>query len=59
MYSGAKINPDNRGNIKHRGVLKQPFNFTDWIFVYSVGSKNPKRDDEDADDAVSLMKKAA
>jgi hypothetical protein len=59
LYSGATIQPDNRGNIKHRGILKEPFNFTDWIFVYSASSKNPKRDDDDADDALKVMKKAA
>lgn len=58
IYSGGtRIQPDNRGNIKHRGVLKEPFNFTDWIFVYSL-SKNSKRDDEDADNAVDLLKKS-
>lgn len=58
VYTGARIQPDNKGNIKHRGVLKEPFNFTDWIFVYSVG-KNEKRDNDEADDAVSLMENAA
>lgn len=59
LYSGGtKIQPDNRGNIKHRGVLKQPFTFTDWMFVYNI-SKNGKRDDEDADNAVDILKKAA
>lgn len=24
LYTGANIQPDNRGNIKNRGVLKQP-----------------------------------
>jgi hypothetical protein len=38
---------------------EQPFNFTDWIFVYSASPKNPKRDDDDADNALKVMKKAA
>lgn len=54
IYSGAKIQPDNRGNIKHRGVLKEGFKFADWIFAYSQ-SKNVKRDDEQADKAVDLL----
>ena len=54
---GSKVLPDGKGNIKHRGVLKDPFNFTDWIFVYSSG-KMPKRDQDDADNAVSLLKKS-
>lgn len=54
---GSKITPDNRGNIKFRGILKEPFFFTDWIFAYSLG-KNAKRDDDDAEDAVNLMKKS-
>lgn len=56
-YSGAKIRPDEKGSIRHRGVLKEAFNFSDWVFVYSVG-KNAKRDDADADEAVNLLKKA-
>lgn len=58
IYQGAKILPDNRGNIKHRGILKEPENFVDWAFVYSIG-KNPKKDDNDADDAISLIQDAA
>lgn len=54
---GSKVQPDAKGNIKHRGILKDPFNFTDWIFVYSAG-KQPKRDQNEADDAVSLLTKS-
>lgn len=56
-FQGSKITPDNRGNIKHRGVLKEAYFFADWLFAYSL-SKNPKNDDEDADDAIELLKKA-
>lgn len=57
LYAGGgKTVPDNRGNIKFRGVLKQAFTFTDWTFVYtSFGN----RDDGDADNAFGLLKKAA
>lgn len=55
IYNGAKIQPDNRGNIRHKGFLKEAFKFQDWIFVYSQ-SKNPKRDDEQADKAIYLLK---
>lgn len=54
---GSRVQPDPKGNIKHRGILKDPFNFTDWIFVYSSG-KNRNRDQDDADNAVSLLTKS-
>ena len=56
-YAGAKIKPDEKGSIRHRGVLKEAFHFTDWVFIYSTG-KNSKRDDSDADSAVELLGKA-
>lgn len=56
-FSGSTIKPDDKGSIRNRGVLKEPFNFTDWMFVYSLG-KNAKRDDDDADSAVDLLSKA-
>ncbi len=49
---GTKIQPDIKGNIRNRGVLKEPFHFTDWVFCYSTS-------DADADDAVALLKKSA
>lgn len=54
-YSGASIQPDRGGNIKHRGVLKEPFNFTDWVFIYSVGGRKNVDDNAEADDAVGLL----
>lgn len=57
LYSDATIHPDNRGNIKHRGTLKEAFNFSSWLFVYSLG-KQPKRSDEEADNAVNLLQTA-
>lgn len=59
LYSnGTRVQPDQKGAIKHRGPLKEPFNFTDWVFVYSIG-KTSKRDQEDADNAVNLLIKSA
>jgi hypothetical protein len=52
------VQPDDYGNVKYRGVLKKPFHFRDWVFVYSANSKYPKRDDDNADEAVNLMIKA-
>jgi len=40
IYSGATGKPDNGGNIKHRGVLKEAFYFSDWLFVYSCKKGN-------------------
>ena len=54
----ASVRPDEKGTIKNRGVLKEPHTFKDWLFVYSSG-KNPQRDDDDADAAVGVLKKAA
>ena len=54
----SSVKPDEKGAIKNRGVLKEPHKFKDWVFVYSCG-KNPQRDDDDADNAVSTIKKAA
>ena len=38
--------------------LKNSLHFKDWVVVYSYG-KNSKYDDQDADDLVSLIKKAS
>lgn len=38
--------------------MKEAHKFKDWLFVYSTG-KNPQRDDDEADEAVKLLKKAA
>jgi hypothetical protein len=57
-FTGASIQPDNRGNVRNRGILKEPFNFTDWVFLYSRG-KNKERDDNDADDAYQLLESSA
>lgn len=54
----AKVRPDDKGNIRNRGVLKDPFSFTDWLFVYSTG-RQKDRDDRDADEAVRTLTKAA
>lgn len=56
-YTGQTIQADNKGAVRHRGVLKEPFNFTDWMFVYSQG-KQSGRDDDDADKAVDLLRNA-
>ena len=55
-YQGT-VRPDEKGAIRNRGVLKEPYKFKDWIFVYSTG-KDPRRDDEEADEAVATLKKA-
>ena len=55
-YQGT-VRPDEKGAIKNRGVLKEPHKFKDWLFVYSTG-RDARRDDEEADDAVNLLKKA-
>ena len=34
MFRG-KTQPDDKGNLKHRGHLKEAFSFTDWVIVYS------------------------
>lgn len=58
-YSGQTIiEPDNRGNIKHRGVLREPFYFSDWVFVYS-GTGNGSKHDGEAEDAFQLLRKSA
>lgn len=58
-YQGAtKTQPDNRGNIKFRGVLNEPYSFSNWLFAYTVG-KGGKGADRDADDAVSLLSSSA
>lgn len=58
-YSGNTIiEPDNRGNIKNRGVLREAFHFTDWVFLYS-GRRNGSKNDNEAGDAFQLMKKSA
>lgn len=59
IYQGAtKVIPDNRGNVKSRGVLNQPHTFSNWLFAYTVG-RNGKAADRDADDAVSLLANSA
>ncbi len=54
----SSVRPDEKGAIRNRGVLKEPHKFKDWLFVYSQG-KNAQRDDNDADEAVAVLKKAA
>lgn len=54
----ANVTPTEKGEMKNRGVLKEPHEFKDWVFVYSHG-KSSKRDDEEADGAVDILTKAA
>ena len=58
IHYQSKVVPDEKGAIRNRGVLKEPYKFQDWLFVYSQG-KNRGRDDDDADKAVGLLTKAA
>ena len=51
------MKPDQYGIIKHRGVVKDPSRFKDWIFVYSPG-KNRQESDREADRAVALLGRA-
>ena len=46
------------GNMVVKDKLKNSLHFKDWVVVYSYG-KNSKYDDQDADDLVSIIKKAS
>ena len=56
-FTGTKTKPDERGNLKVRNKLKAAKKITDWLFVYSLGKK-PDMDDDEADRAVSNLRKA-
>lgn len=47
--------PEPNGIMKCRQKLKEPGNFKDWVFIYSIRSQNDARE---ADEAVRLLIKA-
>lgn len=57
LFNDQVLKNHNDGNMVVKDKLKNPVHFKDWVVVYSLG-KNPKFDDKDADELVSVMSKA-
>lgn len=57
LYNNQVLKNHNDGNMNVRDKLKNSVYFKDWVVVYSLG-KNPKYDDKDADELVSVLGKA-